>query len=521
MADDWLTDDPFLDPTDPEAVERAKRRREREERRREREQAEAAKATAAKPPEPEPAPPPPPAPAQPEQPAPELERQQPPARRPEPPAATPPPAPAPPPDPIPPAPEQPDPTQVQPAAPAQSTPPPAPRRQAQQQPAAPPPQSGTPAEPPPPPRTFEQTFWDDDEEPEAERPKRRNVRRAGGRGLALLLLIIPLALVAWLLLSLFQPFHGEGTGEVRVEIPQGASVGEVGDVLDDAGVVSSSAFFEARVTLAGKRDELYPGNYTLAKDMSYSDAIDAISTPPVSRVINITIPEGLSRSQVAPILRDAGVSGNYLEDSVAYGNFDPGEYGAENPENLEGFLFPATYELPAKGTTRQLVARQLDAFKQRIAGVDLSYAKSKNLTAYDVLIIASMIEREVQIPEERRLVSAVIYNRLRDDIPLGIDATIRFAVDNYTEPLTVSQLETDSPYNTRLNLGLPPGPIGNPGQAALEAAANPADVDYRYYVVKPGTCGEHSFSETFAEFSQDADEYAQAQEEAGGSPDTC
>ena len=196
------------------------------------------------------------------------------------------------------------------------------------------------------------------------------------------------------------------------------------------------------MTLAGKRDELYPGNYTLASDMSYSDAIDAISTPPVSRTINITIPEGLSRSQIAPILRDAGVSGNYLQDSAAYGNFDPGEYGAGNPENLEGFLFPATYELPAKGTTRQLVARQLDAFKQRMAGVDLSYAKSKNLTAYDVLIIASMIEREVQIPEERRLVSAVIYNRLKDDIPLGIDATIRFAVDNYTEPLTVSQLET-------------------------------------------------------------------------------
>ena len=308
---------------------------------------------------------------------------------------------------------------------------------------------------------------------------------------------------------------------MRVQIPEGASVGEVGDVLDDAGVVSSSSFFEARVTLAGKRDELYPGNYTLAKDMSYGDAIDAISTPPVSRTISVTIPEGLSRSQIAPILRDAGVSGNYLQDSVAYGNFDPGEYGAQNPENLEGFLFPATYELPAKGTTRQLVARQLDAFKQRIAGVDLSYAKSKNLTAYDVLIIASMIEREVQLPEERKLVSAVIYNRLKDDIPLGIDATIRFAVDNYTEPLTVSQLETDSPYNTRLNLGLPPGPIGNPGQAALEAAANPARVDYRYYVVKPGTCGEHSFSKTFAEFSEDSAAYDAAQEAAGGSPDTC
>jgi uncharacterized YceG family protein len=235
----------------------------------------------------------------------------------------------------------------------------------------------------------------------------------------------------------------------------------------------------------------------------------------------VTIPEGLSRAQIAPILRDAGVSGNYMQDTVSYGNFDPGEYGAPKAPNLEGFLFPATYELPAKGTTRQLVARQLDAFKQRLAGVDLSYAKSKNLTVYDVLIIASMIEREVQIPEERRLVSAVIYNRLKDDMPLGIDATTRFAVGNYTEPLTVSQLETDSPYNTRTNLGLPPTPIGNPGEAAIKAAANPARVDYRYYVVKPGTCGEHNFSKTYAQFLRDSNAYDAAQEAAGGSPDTC
>ena len=503
MADDWLPDDPFADPNDPAAIERAKRRAEREERRRRRQQEEEAKAAAARPPEPEPPAAPPPAP---EQPAPELERPLPPAR-PSQPARPQPPAPRPEPPrarPVPPPPPDPEPPRAEPAPPRQPTPPPA-----------------EPPAPPPPPRTFEQTFWDDDEEAGDEQPKRRRVRRAGGRSIALLLLLIPLALVAWLLVSLFQPFHGDGTGEVRVQIPEGASVGEVGDVLDEAGVVSSSTFFEARVTLSGKRDELYPGNYTLAKDMSYSDAIDAISTPPVSRTISITVPEGLSRSQIAPILRDAGVSGNYLQDSVSYGNFDPGEYGAENPENLEGFLFPATYELPAKGTTRQLVARQLDAFKQRMAGVDLSYAKSKNLTAYDVLIIASMIEREVQLPEERKLVSAVIYNRLKDDIPLGIDATIRFAVDNYTEPLTVSQLETDSPYNTRLNLGLPPGPIGNPGQAALEAAANPAQVDYRYYVVKPGTCGEHNFSKTFAEFSEDSAAYDAAQEAAGGSPDTC
>jgi uncharacterized YceG family protein len=132
-----------------------------------------------------------------------------------------------------------------------------------------------------------------------------------------------------------------------------------------------------------------------------------------------------------------------------------------------------------------------------------------------------MIEREVQIPKERRLVAAVIYNRLKQGIPLGIDATTRFAVGNYTQPLSPSELETDSPYNTRLYSGLPPGPIGNPGEAALRAAANPAKVNYIYYVVEPYTCGEHSFSTSYAEFERDAAAYNAALEKEGEAPTRC
>ena len=266
---------------------------------------------------------------------------------------------------------------------------------------------------------------------------------------------------------LFQPLHGDGSGRVVVEMPKGASVSEVADILDQEGVVSSSALFQLRVTLAGKRSELYPGSYTLAAGMSYGDALDAVSTAPVKRTITITVPEGLSRDQVAPLLDDAGVSGDYLEETIRSPLLRPADYGGDGARNLEGFLFPATYELPAKGTAKQLVERQLAAFEERIAAIDLSYAKSKNLDVFDVLIIASMIEREVQVPRERRLVAAVIYNRLRDGIPLGIDATIRFAVGNYTEPLSPSELEIDSRYNTRLYAELPPGPIGSPGEAAM------------------------------------------------------
>jgi uncharacterized YceG family protein len=275
------------------------------------------------------------------------------------------------------------------------------------------------------------------------------------------------------------------------------------------------------VTLAGKRSELYPGTYTLASGMSYGDAIDALSTPPLKRTIVVSIPEGLSRAQVAPIVRAAGVEGDYMQLTGRFGGFVAKRYGAEGAKDLEGFLFPATYELPARAGVKDLVARQLDAFSDRIAGIDMSYAKSKNLNVYDVLKIASMIEREVQVPEERPLVAAVIYNRLKQGIPLGIDATTRFAVGNYTEPLSPEELEVDSPYNTRLYGGLPPGPIGSPGEAAIRAAANPARVDYLYYVVEPYTCGEHVFSAGYAEFERNAAAYNEALEKEGEAPTRC
>jgi uncharacterized YceG family protein len=132
----------------------------------------------------------------------------------------------------------------------------------------------------------------------------------------------------------------------------------------------------------------------------------------------------------------------------------------------------------------------------------MSYAKSKNLTVYDVLTIASMIDKEVMVPSERPLVSAVIYNRLHRGMPLGIDATTRFQFHNYTGEITQSQLQSASPYNTRTHAGLPPTPIGNPGLAAIQAAAHPAKVDYLYYVLNGDGSGHHCFTASAAEFDQ-------------------
>jgi UPF0755 protein len=229
--------------------------------------------------------------------------------------------------------------------------------------------------------------------------------------------------------------------------------------------------------------------------------------PPVElKTVTVTVPEGYNREQVAAVAKEAGLRGNYLKASKGH----------------EGFLFPDTFELEKGAPASDLVRRQLEDFKRRIEGVDMSYARSKNLTTRDVVTIASMIEREAALPSQRKLVAAVVYNRLHEGMPLGIDATTRFATGNYDRPLTESELAIDSPYNTRTNAGLPPGPIDSPGLASIEAAANPARVDYLYYVTEPGACGKLAFSTTAAEFEADAARYREARAAAGGkSPDTC
>jgi len=181
----------------------------------------------------------------------------------------------------------------------------------------------------------------------------------------------------------------------------------------------------------------------------------------------------------------------------------PGKFAKDGkPRSLEGFLFPSTYDFEQRTTSKQLVKQQLAAFNENWNQVDLSYAKSKNLTPYDVLIIASLVEKEVIAPEERALVAAVIYNRLHDGMNLGIDATTRYGLHvPGTEPLHQSQLDSLNPYNTRNPQikGLTPTPIANPGLASMQAAAHPAKVDYLYFVRKPDRI-HHFFTASDTEF---------------------
>ena len=249
------------------------------------------------------------------------------------------------------------------------------------------------------------------------------------------------------------------------------------------------------------------------------EAPPAVETAPPLARLRIIFPEGFTRRDMADrvaavreiAIEKRGVTprltrAGYLQASGAA--VPPPEFRKDwKLSSIEGFLFPATYEFTKLTSSARLVSDQLRAFRRNWRKVDLRYARSKNLTPYDVLIIASMIEKEAVAPEERRLVAAVIYNRLRNRMPLGIDATIRYGRDvPGTEPLKQSDLQSNDPYNTRNRLGLPPTPISNPGLASMRAAARPAAVDYLYFVRKPDGV-HHFFTASQSEFCQKSLEY--------------
>ena len=357
-------------------------------------------------------------------------------------------------------------------------------------------------------------------QPAAQGEPRPRARPRIGRLLALVVVLAAIAGVAWFALSLFQPFQGEGKGRVRVVIPQGASLGDIAEQLEKDGVVDSSTFFALRARIAGRSGDLKPGPYSFQGGMAYTDVLDTLEQGVPPNVVMVTIPEGRSRGEIAPTVRR--LKGNYRRATRRSRLLRPRAYGARGATSLEGFLFPATYELKKGHPVRKLVNEQLKAFKHKFVQVDLRYAKRRNLTPFDVLTIASLVERETAVPRERALVASVIYNRLKNDIRLDIDATTRFAVGNWTKPLKVSELQNQSPYNTRVHSGLPPGPIGSPGLRSIQAAARPAKTRFIFYVAAVCGNGKHKFAETDAEFQRYVAEYDRARAERGGkSPTNC
>jgi uncharacterized YceG family protein len=251
----------------------------------------------------------------------------------------------------------------------------------------------------------------------------------------------------------------------------------------------------------------------------------AVTAP---QIVKVVIPEGSTRAQIALIAARDGLTGSYLDASRSSRLLRPSSYGAPaSRTGLEGFLFPATYEVYAGDPASRLVEEQLVAFAENVGHSQDARARALGLTPYELLTVASLIEREAAVPGDRAKIAAVIYNRLRSGMPLGVDASIYYALElargipTVRGELTAADLGIDSPYNTRTHTGLPPTPIANPGLASIAAAAHPAHVPYMYYVLAADGCGEHVFSVSQSKFEADAAAYRAAVARNGGQPPRC
>ena len=292
---------------------------------------------------------------------------------------------------------------------------------------------------------------------------------------------------------------------VTVVVPTGATLSSIAAELQAKGVVKHARAFVIRAESDGYATKFQPGTYSFHQNEPYEALVALLARGVDPPTVKVTIPEGSTLKQ-AGRLAAAKVGAITVADYVNVARDDPPPFrlgGYKPGTTLEGMLFPATYEVLPKVKARAFVKKQLKAFEQNFAKVDMTRAVKGNLTPYDVVIIASMIDREALVPGERPLVAAVIWNRLRSDMMLQIDATIQYALGKTKPVLTYDDLKVDSAYNTYKHAGLPPTPISNPGLAALKAAAAPANVDYLYYVARNDGTGRHYFSKAYAQFLVD------------------
>lgn len=309
-----------------------------------------------------------------------------------------------------------------------------------------------------------------------------------------------------------EDYEGEGSGEVSVEIPEGAGGVEIGQVLAELEVVASAEAF-ANVAAADPRStSIQPGTYSMARQMSSSAALDRLVDGNFRQVVGVTVREGLWKEEVFAVLSEA--TDTPIEDYEAVDLADlPLPEAADG--NLEGYLFPDTYEFPPAATAQEQLHAMVDLGAQRYEELGLTDGEDLQRT----IITASLVQAEGFNPEDLPRIARVVENRLEDGEALGFDSTIHFIFkERGRAGTTDEQRETEHPYNTYLNSGLPPGPINSPGTSAIEAAMNPAEGDWKYFVTVDPSTGETKFAETFEEHLQNQEEF---QQWCRDNPDQC
>ena len=292
--------------------------------------------------------------------------------------------------------------------------------------------------------------------------------------------------------------HGPAKENVIVDIPKKATGRDIGDMLAEKGVIRNSSVFRWFLFLSGKSQKLQSGHYRIHQGLTVKEAIEELQSGR-GEMVCVTVPEGYTVRQTAELLKKAGISGgtDFFETAAVYGPFAY-MYGPETA-NLrgEGFLFPDTYEIPKDYTAKQICDLMYKRTDEMLSPGLREKAKEKNLTVYALVTIASMVEREAKFKEDQEPISAVILARLQKDMPLQIDATVQYALGENKPELTVADTRVDSPYNTYIRKGLPPGPVGSPGIEAVRAVLAAEPGEYLYYVAQPD--GHHIFTKTYEE----------------------
>lgn len=293
---------------------------------------------------------------------------------------------------------------------------------------------------------------------------------------------------------------------IELRIPTGSSAVRISELLEEKGLIHNAYVFRYYVKQAGATSKLQAGNYTFSGTVSLESLCKQLQTGKIeAESVRVTIPEGKKVSETIKILVDAGL-GDYdaYMDYCNNGDFKykwiPDPKAVKEPANrLEGFLFPDTYRMSTDWSEEYIIDMLLAEFDKKWTEQYQKAADDLNYSVYEIITIASLIEREVKLNDERPMVASVIYNRFAANMKLEFCSSIQFLFEEQHPVVLLSDLEIENPYNTYKYAGLPPGPIAAPGIAAIEAALYPADTDYLYFRTKDDGSGGHFFSKSYDE----------------------
>lgn len=337
--------------------------------------------------------------------------------------------------------------------------------------------------------------------------RKKRQRRSNYPARRVVLAVLLLLVVLYGIYLLAGAVFGGGEEPVTVVVEKGDTLSIVADKLKEAGVIRSSTLFKIETRLEGEDTEIKAGEYRFVPGEGRDEILKTLSSGDSVSTFTITIPEGLTLEQTASTVEEqSGIPAEEFEAAAEKTDYGFPFLSDPAVKNTEGFLFPKQYEFEKDADAEQIVKRLLEQYVLETKDLDFATAENRlNLTEYELITTASLIEKESANPEERPIIASVIYNRIHRGMPLQVDATIQYVLGKPKEDLDLADLEVDSPYNTYENRGLPPGPIASPSRESIQAALQPAETDYLYYVLEADG-KKHFFTDDYDEFLEAKDE---------------